>query len=448
MARRQRSDRPVSDEDVGTARVIRRGESRIAYQIQGDGGATVLLLQPFWVAADDVADDSATFGPHLSAGHRVIVHDRRGTGDSDRRPGLIDVHAQVEDLTAILDDAGARQVLVVAMTEAAPLAVHFAAAQPERVRRLALIDPQLKPRIGPGSAMLLQTLHSRPRVGLRAFARSLAGDEGAEELAGRMMERMDAPTAARLFEAFLQADALSVTGAVACRVMLAFGVHETLAVEEEARELLTHFPDAQLGMVAGDPGSPAAAREAWVQLRDFLGAATPPGDEDELGPAPRAAATAPLSLPRTDTSEIDDYVPAGRPAAARPLPAPGPVRAANPAALSPRVAGPPPPGQWSLPGVPREAIELNRLAIDRILIGDIEAALAHFQRAMEIAPTYEDAAINYRELLSRLVQRRVEDWQNTQAETCHAEAGKRGRYTKRSRRLGLSLLHRNQSRAA
>ncbi|MER3421694.1 MAG: hypothetical protein C4290_14715 [Chloroflexota bacterium] len=77
------------------------------------------------------------------------------------------------------------------------------------------------------------------------------------------------------------------------------------------------------------------------------------------------------------------------------------------------------------PDIPEEAIKLNRQGIDQLLIGNIEEALALFQRAMDLAPHYEDAAINHRELLTRLVQKRVAEWQAKQAEEIMAEAERR-----------------------
>jgi hypothetical protein len=99
---------------------------------------------------------------------------------------------------------------------------------------------------------------------------------------------------------------------------------------------------------------------------------------------------------------------------------------------------------WGPPAdVPPKAVQLNREGIDRLLVGEIEEALTLFQQAVEIAPHYEDAVVNHRELLSRLVQRRVSEWQARQAEEviadaerraqrwAHRAAGKRGGFFRR-----------------
>jgi pimeloyl-ACP methyl ester carboxylesterase len=433
MARRQRTERLLMPSGDSAIRTVRRGETAVAYQVIGDSGSMALLLQPFWVGMEDVRSDPNTFGPQLAGEHRVIVHDRRGTGASDRHPGQVSVRVQAEDLVAILDDVGVNRVLVVAMTEAAPLAVYLAAQHPGRVARVALIDPHLRPRVGPGSTMLLHTLHSRPRVGLKAFARSLvADDESADVLTQKMVARMDAPTAARLYEAFLQADALDLAGTVEARTLLAFGVHDKLVLEEEAHELQRRFPNGQVGIVEGTPGTAQAMREAWVQTREFL--SLPGAPEASSDPEPPRRVTAPIAAPRAGgpTTQVGDYVPVGAPPRPRPLSA----------TLSPHSLQQPVYVRWGPPPqIPKEAVELNRKAVDHILLGEIEEALAVFQKAIEMAPDYEDAAINYRELLSRLVQRRVAQWQTEQAEMMMKEAERQAsRYAKRSRRFGFGRL--------
>jgi tetratricopeptide (TPR) repeat protein len=93
------------------------------------------------------------------------------------------------------------------------------------------------------------------------------------------------------------------------------------------------------------------------------------------------------------------------------------------------------------PDIPEEAVKLNRQGIDQLLIGNIEEALALFQKAMDLAPHYEDAAINHRELLTRLVQKRVAEWQAKQAEEMMAEAERRAqRWAERAARKRRGLL--------
>ncbi len=459
MSRAARSHRSASAPATGTTRHVDSGDARVAYRMLGHGELPVVVLQPFWTAMEDAIADHRSFIAQIARTHRVLVHDRRGTGESERRPGHISLEAMVDDVLAVMTDAGVDQAVLVGMGEAGPLAVHVAGARPDRVLRLVLIDPALRPLKGPGSAMLLHTLHSRPRAGLRALARTLVDDDlEASELGGQMARTVDGPTAARLYEAFLNADSFSVLDRLTMPVLLAYGVFDRLSSEEEAKGLRQALADARVGLVTGPAGSEAALREAWTQIRDFLEEAaaavraTQPArlaprlaeraEEAETASRPaRARAAAPRPVPI-------DYVPQGAPPRFAPgpqmvPPPPGMVPpAVVPAAVVPTGGARPVVLTWGPPpDIPEEAVKLNRQGIDQLLIGNIEEALALFQKAVDLAPHYEDAAINHRELLTRLVQKRVAEWQAKQAEEIMAEAERRAQHwAERAARRRRGLL--------
>ncbi len=443
---------------AGTTRYVDSGDARIAYRALGHGELPVFVLQPFWTAMEDAIAEHRSFIAQIARAYRVLVHDRRGTGESERRPGHISMEAMVDDVLAVMTDAGVDKAVLVGMGESGPLAVHVAGVRPDRVLRLVLIDPALRPLKGPGSAMLLHTLHSRPRAGLRALARTLVDDDlEASELGGQMARTVDGPTAARLYEAFLNADSFSVLDRVTMPVLLAYGVFDRLSSEEEARGLRQALADARIGLITGPAGSEAALREAWTQIHDFLEEAAANlranqaarlaprlverAEEVETTSRPvRARAAAPRPVPV-------DYVPQGPPPRLGPgpqmVPPPGMVPPAMvPTAVVPNGNARPVVLTWGPPpDIPEEAVKLNRQGIDQLLIGNIEEALALFQKAMDLAPHYEDAAINHRELLTRLVQKRVAEWQAKQAEEIMAEAERRAqRWTERAARKRRGLL--------
>ncbi len=442
-----RTTRPVAGQEA--TRLVQTGDARIAYQVLGDGDVDVIVLQPFWSAIEDAVRDPRTFIHQLSRSFRVIVHDRRGTGRSERNIERISTEAMVEDVLAVMTHAGVHSAVIAGMGESAPLALRIAAQAPERVARVVLVDPALRPIKGPGSTMLLHTLTSRPRAGLRALARTIVDDDiHAAELGTLMARTVDGQTAARLYEAYLDADALAVLDEVAAPVLLAYGVYDRLISDDEARGIHASLRNSRLGIVNGPAGGEATVREAWVQMRDFLaeqaprGRAAPaaPRNGDVPEPAPAAVpARSRARAARAPAPALVDYVPSVPPP--RHVPPPpssdvvSPAAAAVPAAAAgimqtgmmkglagahPVVLtwGPP-------PDIPEEAVRLNRQAIDQLLMGEIEEALALFQQAIEIAPHYEDATINHRELLSRLVQRRVAEWQARQAEEIMADSERR-----------------------
>ena len=64
---------------------------------------------------------------------RLIVFNPRGTGLSDR-PRNVTLEARMDDIRAVLDDAGSERAAFLAAHEGTRLALLFAATYPERTR--------------------------------------------------------------------------------------------------------------------------------------------------------------------------------------------------------------------------------------------------------------------------------------------------------------------------
>jgi pimeloyl-ACP methyl ester carboxylesterase len=77
--------------------------------------------------------------PDLARDHHVLALDQRGHGDSDWAP-LYDRDAFAGDIVTVLDTHGWRSVTLVAMSLGGLNAIALAAARPERVRGLVVVD--------------------------------------------------------------------------------------------------------------------------------------------------------------------------------------------------------------------------------------------------------------------------------------------------------------------
>jgi hypothetical protein len=297
--------------------------------------------------------------------------------------------------------------------------------------------------------MLLHTLRGKPRAGLRALARTLVDDdETAAELGAQMAGAVDGPTAARLYEAFLNGDAVTVLEEVSVPTLLTYGVFDRIVSEDEARNLQAKIPNARVSLIGKSAATDDALRQAQAQIRDFLTETAPakPAERPRLTPVLTEAADAQKRQPRTRAHQPPaiapvDYVPIVRAAPPQRQAAPAsmlppgvvsqPIMASHPSGRPIVVAWGPP------PDIPDEAVVANRRGIDQLLLGEIEEALNSFQAAIDLAPHYEDALVNHRELLMRLVQRRVAEWQAKQAEEAMADAERRAKqWAKRASRGG------------
>ena len=120
------------------------GEVSLAYQVVGEGPADLLYV-PGYFANLDVQWESpfmTRFLNGLAEHARLIITDRRGWGCSERFsptdvPPLEDLG---DDLGAVLDAVGSERAVVMASWESGMVAQVFAAAHPERVSSLILLD--------------------------------------------------------------------------------------------------------------------------------------------------------------------------------------------------------------------------------------------------------------------------------------------------------------------
>jgi 3-oxoadipate enol-lactonase len=111
-------------------RYLETGDARLRWRLTGTGPALVLLHG--WALDLDCWDPLvAQAAPRFT----LLRFDRRGFGLST---GLPDIHRNVGDLAAVLDEAKIGRAILVGMSQGARLAIHFALEHPERTRALVL----------------------------------------------------------------------------------------------------------------------------------------------------------------------------------------------------------------------------------------------------------------------------------------------------------------------
>jgi pimeloyl-ACP methyl ester carboxylesterase len=96
--------------------------------------------------------------PALADRFDVIAPDLRGAGDSDRPAGGYDKRTMAEDIRALLDGLGIDRIRLVGHDIGLMVAYAFAAAYPDRVGQLVLLDAPL-PGVGPWDALAPQVWH-------------------------------------------------------------------------------------------------------------------------------------------------------------------------------------------------------------------------------------------------------------------------------------------------
>ena len=132
---------PRSSEDRhAPIRYTRSDDLHIAYQVTGGGDIDIVLISGFVSHLDLDWDDPrhAHFLDRLGTMGRLIRFDKRGTGMSDRPPGVPDLETRMHDVLAVMDAVGSEHAVLVGYSEGGPMAVMMAAMHPERVQSLVL----------------------------------------------------------------------------------------------------------------------------------------------------------------------------------------------------------------------------------------------------------------------------------------------------------------------
>jgi class 3 adenylate cyclase/alpha-beta hydrolase superfamily lysophospholipase len=128
--------------DVPETRYARTpGGLSIAYWVVGDGPTDLLWLTGFMGNLEVMWEQPlvASFFSRLAAsGYRVIYHDHRATGLSDRTTSLPDLETQVDDIRTVLDAATSWSTVVAGNGWGIAPAALFASTFPDRVRSLVL----------------------------------------------------------------------------------------------------------------------------------------------------------------------------------------------------------------------------------------------------------------------------------------------------------------------
>jgi class 3 adenylate cyclase len=121
----------------------RHGDLHLAYQILGEGPDILMLDQ--WFSHMEAQWDVlplASFRERLASFGRLIMFDKRGAGLSDPVPTstLPTLEQWMDDASTVLDAAGSNRAVLIANLGGGLLGATFAAAHPERVASLILVD--------------------------------------------------------------------------------------------------------------------------------------------------------------------------------------------------------------------------------------------------------------------------------------------------------------------
>ena len=145
--------------------VVERDGVRVAYEVYGQGEATILFV-PTWHVVHSRLWKAQI--PYFARHGRVVTFDPRGNGKSDR-PGVPEAYAEREmaaDIVAVMDATATERATLVTLSLGAQRGLIVAAEHPDRVEGFVTLGPSLP--IG-------EALPGRARL---PFDQELTSDEG------------------------------------------------------------------------------------------------------------------------------------------------------------------------------------------------------------------------------------------------------------------------------
>jgi class 3 adenylate cyclase len=246
---------------VPETRYARLDDLHLAYQVLGDGPPDILLLDQWFGNLDAQWDvpPLAELRERLAMFGRLIMFDKRGTGLSDPIPtsSLPTLEEFMADIPAVLDTVGSERPALIANIGGGMLAMPYAAAHPERVSSLILVDcfarfteapdfPIGAPREAVGPNLDIAEREAGRGVIVDMFAPSMASDERLRRAWGRYERSASTPGSTKaIVRLIYESDVRDVLPAIRVPTLV---IHRRDAIGfsvEHGRYLARHIPDAR-----------------------------------------------------------------------------------------------------------------------------------------------------------------------------------------------------------
>ncbi len=226
------------------------------YEIHGDDAASPLVF------VNGIFQDTTGWSLHVGrfADRRCLLYDCRGQGRSAKPAGPYRMQQHAADLLGLLDALEIDRTDIVGLSNGGAVAMTFAAARPERVRRLVLVDTfayadaALQAKLRAWEAAL-----DAGGPGLRFdvsvpwnFSRGFLDGHGREMPLLREKALALDPNAMRALMAGSAAhDARGALPRIAAPTLVLVGAEDILAPPWVAREIADFIPNARLQTIAG-----------------------------------------------------------------------------------------------------------------------------------------------------------------------------------------------------
>jgi pimeloyl-ACP methyl ester carboxylesterase/class 3 adenylate cyclase len=275
--------------EIPETRYASNGDLKIAYQIVGDGPLDIVHVSN-WTWSVDLTWGHPPMAAWLEAlGNvgRLIHFDMPGSGSSDPLPGdrATTLEEWMDTVAVVLDAANVERAALVAQDIGGMMAMLFAAAHPERISGLVLIDTTARLNEAPdypigypiatrdkGLEWWLNIWGTGEQ--LRVTAPSIANDPELVRLHARYERLTIAPATARqVFTLIADLDVRNVLETISVPTLVIHRRGDRWIPVAQGRYLADHIAGARYVEFSGDDHFPFVGdMDAIVrEIRDFLG---------------------------------------------------------------------------------------------------------------------------------------------------------------------------------
>jgi len=264
--------------------------AEIAYAVCGKGPPVVML--PSWLTHLEYQWRSVAWRPWLDAlseKYRLIRYDPRGCGMSDRNVDDLSFESWVRDFNALVDALDLGKFSIVGICQGGPIAIEFAARQPDRVRELVLYGTYARGRnrrtvpMEPEKAKLMLEMieigwAQEDHAFMNVFATQFQpGGSIEHQRSWCELQRVatSAANAVQLTRVMFDLDVQASAARIACPTLVAHCDRDAAVPVEEGRLLAQVIPGARYLQLESPNHFMLAEEPAWARLVEALHAFLP-----------------------------------------------------------------------------------------------------------------------------------------------------------------------------
>ena len=237
----------MTDSELPVTRYAVNCEINIAYQTMGEGPIDIILV-PGIVSHVEFLHEFpgyTAFLRRLAGIARVITFDKRGQGLSDGISNAPTLEQRMDDVRAVMDDAGSRQAVLLGFSEGSPMSALFAASYPERVSKLVLFGGYAVSDFTQETASQRVKLWGTGSM-IKALSPQLASNPDAVRRMAKFERLSASPGAIKAYMSMIGTiDVRSILPAVRVPTLVLHRRNDALIRVEKGRDLATQIPEAK-----------------------------------------------------------------------------------------------------------------------------------------------------------------------------------------------------------